>query len=193
MIRTFIALEPVQNQKKLMMAYLEKGKTLYSKGITWSKPENLHLTVQFIGDTKEEDLDHICQFLNDQTQDLSVIKLSDLQVEWFPAENSRTVWLQYEKADRQLYQLHKSLKEYLANAGYQTDNRKLLCHITLGRVKEWFSGEKKIWQREMLIPAETILLDRLVFYQSRLTPNGPVYTKINEYRLKGGNDVNGER
>ncbi len=183
MHRTFIAFEIKEEDRFKINQYLKLGQDVYKKGITWSKTENLHLTLQFIGDTKNEDLAKIDQFISDHLTLLKPMTLSNLKLEWFPNDNPRTLWLNYQNCDFATSQFHFGLKDFIKTLGYQIDHKKLLFHITLGRIKPWFDQEKIIWNQEMLSVLNSIKLEKIRFYKSTLTPNGPIYNIISEYNL----------
>ncbi|MCK4311477.1 MAG: RNA 2',3'-cyclic phosphodiesterase, partial [Candidatus Cloacimonetes bacterium] len=71
MMRTFLALELPENIKNEVAEVVEYFRSLVRDGIKWVAKENLHITFQFIGDTREEDIPEISEFLKEQFVNIS--------------------------------------------------------------------------------------------------------------------------
>jgi 2'-5' RNA ligase len=182
-LRTFLALEVPDTHKQAILGYLNKWSKLYRNGINWVKPENLHLTMLFIGDTQSGDLPELQEALFNLIIKKAGFSVKCLGFELFPARDPRLIWIKLETEDNGIFSLAKEMNRTIRDFGYVPDTKSLKLHITVGRIKSqqpvWL--EQEIMQSEL--PSDAALYDEVTFYQSVLKPDGPVYTPLQQYRM----------
>jgi len=180
-LRTFIALELPEIHKQDILQYLNLWSRAHRNGINWVKPENLHLTLLFIGETQNVDVPEITKAMFDVMIKTAGFELKCLGFELFPAKEPRLIWVKLDTRDTGIYQLAKELNRAVREMGYEPDAKSLKLHITVGRIKTrqpvWL--EQEIMQSQLL--QEPALYDTVTFYQSMLKPDGPVYTAIQQF------------
>ncbi len=149
--------------------------------IKWVEKQNLHLTMKFIGETEEKDLERIKQSLSSVKFKSFLTSVSDFGV--FPHRGHiRVVWMGLSPAD-QINNLHEKIDSSL---NLEKDNR-FQAHITLGRVKFIQDKEhfvKKVNEIKGKFKSEPFKIDRFVLKKSVLTPEGPIYSDLTEFRLE---------
>jgi len=179
-MRTFIAIELPQR----ITAGLENvQKTLKSSKlkIRWVQPENIHLTLKFLGDTPPEAVDPISLTLTESVRGYDPISLSAKGSGAFPGiKNPRVIWVGLSGQVPRLKTLQGTLAENLAALGFEKEKRTFKVHVTLGRLKGSVDPVKlnAALNKVMDFQTEPFLVDRLFLFQSDLKPTGPVYTKI---------------
>jgi 2'-5' RNA ligase len=182
-LRTFIALELPDIHKQAIAEYLDRWSKLYRNGINWVKPENLHLTLLFVGDTQSGDIPDLQEELFGLILQKAGFNLKCLGFELFPAREPRLIWVKLETEDKGIFLITKDLNRIFRDNGYEPDVKPLKLHITVGRIKSqqpaWL--EQEIMQSAL--PVETALYDEITFYQSVLKPDGPVYTPLQQYKM----------
>ena len=103
--------------------------------IRWVPPENIHLTLKFLGEVPPEDVDEVGAALREA---LAGAKAFDLRVAGlgaFPSRrNPRVVWAGVD-GGRQLEDVHERVEGALALLGYAKEERAFHPHLTLGRVR----------------------------------------------------------
>ena len=175
-MRLFIGV-PVSEEIK------EKVKPLYQKlketdAIFNLVPlDNLHFTIKFLGDVDESKLEEIKGKLSEIKQ--SSFKISLKGIGAFPSlERINVIWIGTES--KEIISLMKKT-DHLLNYIKKNDFEKEVAHLTIARVK---SGELKEFVEEF---SETdfgeMLVDKFVLYESVLTPEGPIYKIIKEFKL----------
>jgi RNA 2',3'-cyclic 3'-phosphodiesterase len=183
-LRTFIALELPELHKQGVVNYLNTWSRSYTDGINWVKPENLHLTMLFIGETQSGDIAQIQAALFELMLKTESFELSCLGFELFPAVEPRLLWVKLDTPDRGIFTFAKELNRTVRQFGYTPDAKALKLHITVGRIK----ARQPVWMEvEFLrseLPKQTALYDTVTFYQSVLKPDGPVYTPLEQYTLR---------
>jgi 2'-5' RNA ligase len=99
-----------------------------SQGGNFSLPENLHLTLAFIGEVSPKKIDRIKAVLD--TVDFAPF---DATIERLGTFSRGTLWWAGLREDRSLMDLQREIEHKLALCGFEMDGRKYSPHITLGR------------------------------------------------------------
>jgi RNA 2',3'-cyclic 3'-phosphodiesterase len=154
--------------------------------VVWVKPAALHVTIRFLGDVDRAEVERITPLL------APPIPLAPFAVQWrgigtFPSNrHPRALWLGVINGAAQLAAVEAEITKRLTGAAVELDDRALLPHLTLGRVK--MAGGGIDWPK-LLQSAEvrnaTSFVDRVTLYESRLSHYGPNYTEIVSASLIG--------
>ena len=187
MMRLFIALPLEKNVEE------ELGKiisTLKQKGgsVKCVKPENIHLTVKFLGEISPESVRQVCQAAETAAASASAMELAVKGLGVFPdARRPRVVWAGLSGAIQSLIDFHAKLEENLVHVGFDKEKRRFTAHLTLGRVKKSLSSAKMVSALDACsaFTPRPISADRLVLYKSELRPEGAVYTALQAFPLAG--------
>ncbi len=189
LLRTFIAFEPDEIVKEKYCQLIETGKIAFPEIKNWTKPENLHFTLRFIGDTEEAHIAEISQYLKNLANQMNVFELQKGNLSWYPFNNSPLICMMYQFHNSWLIKQYHLLGEFLESMKYETDRRRLNFHLTLARLKNINISQTKNWNSDLTHEVSNVKITRLVYYKSTLYKSGPVYEKIKEMNLKGG--ING--
>ena len=166
---------------------LEAAKT--PPKVVWVKPAALHVTIRFLGEVEPAEVERITPLL------APPIPLAPFDVQWrgigtFPNNrHPRALWLGVTNGAAQLAAVEAEISRRLAGAAVELDDRALLPHLTLGRVK--MAGAGIDWPK-ILQSAEvknaTSVIDRVTLYQSTLSQYGPHYTELVSAPLVGNDE-----
>lgn len=185
-LRTFIAVDIGKTIRDRAVALQEKL-ALASSAVKWVEPNNLHVTLLFLGEVDNREVPAVCRVVAEQTAKQPVFRLSIEGVGCFPSpRRPRVVWIGVGEGTQELCALHDGLEAPLLDLGcYRREERKYTPHITLGRVRgdgpidklgpelahraSWRGGQ---------IPVSEILV-----MSSELTPRGPLYTVLSRAKL----------
>ncbi|MBC8415615.1 MAG: RNA 2',3'-cyclic phosphodiesterase [Candidatus Cloacimonetes bacterium] len=182
-MRTFLALELPEDIKNEVFRKIEQYHEVAPTGIKWVPQENLHITLQFIGDTKKEDLPEITEYLDRSFSDLPKMKFIQPKLEIIPGRNPRVIWISFSTESKQIFGFSKSFKKKLVEMGYQLDSKPLRFHVTLGRIKKRLP---EILINQILtteLKFKSFIVDEATLYQSFLRPQGPIYEDIMNYKF----------
>jgi RNA 2',3'-cyclic 3'-phosphodiesterase len=183
-MRVFVAVDigdAVRREAARVMAVLqsklEAAKT--PPKVTWVKPAALHVTIRFLGEIESGEVERIAPLL------APPIRVAPFDVRWrgigtFPNNrHPRALWLGVINGAAQLAAIEAEISRRLTGAAVPLEDRALLPHLTLGRVK--MAGAGIDWPK-LLQSAEvrhaTSHIDRVTLYQSRLTQYAPNYTEL---------------
>ena len=148
----------------------------------WVAPENLHLTLQFIGEIDEdvaEDIDAALKAVEHSAFDLSLAGMG-----CFESRNrARAVWLDV-APEPKLGHLHAKIEQALIHAGLPPSGRKFKPHVTLARLKRTPVDAVSFYLEAhgaIRLPAFTV--DHVTLFRSHLSHSGANYEKLADYTL----------
>jgi 2'-5' RNA ligase len=149
---------------------------------SWIVPENLHMTLNFIGDVNEcvaEDIDVALRGIEAASFDLTITGVG-----YFESRNKvRAVWAGV-AAEPDLRHLHAKVAQALILAGQEPEHRKFRPHVTLARLKRVpvtaVAGYLEA-QAELLLPPYSV--DYFTLFRSHLGHAGAAYEALARYQL----------
>jgi 2'-5' RNA ligase len=187
-IRAFLAIEPPEDILQKISGLQEKLKREIRGKISWAKPPGQHLTLKFFGDISQDDVKNICASVQKQTvSDLPLnLKIEKLGV--FPDDRRpRVLWCGVAGDAEKLITLQKKLDDEFAAIGFPAEDRPFRPHLTLARIKDWrdLMGMNEALQKYSAFAAGEFTCKELILFQSKLSSQGAVYTKLAEFALGG--------
>lgn len=183
-MRIFVALElPDEFVAGLAQASKEMQRKSLS-GINWVKPENLHITLNFIGEMPEHQVPDFARDLAKLFAAESAKHLEAKGFEIFPANSPRLIWLKLAGSEMELSKLNRKVLKLAWTYGVDADPKALKLHVTMGRFKLAQSPDFERFIMSYPVPQSELKLDTIRLYQSVLRPEGPIYKVVNEYNLK---------
>ncbi len=151
-------------------------------GARWVRPENMHLTLRFIGEVENGTADDVDAALG--TVAAAPFDLSFAGVGHFGKPSAaRILWAGVNPNDA-LDHLQAKVEAAVTRAGLPAEQRRFSPHITLARLKRAQSGRVEQFVAEHAgFRAAPITIDRFVLYSSFLSSSGAIYTLEAEYSL----------
>ena len=183
MIRTFIALPIPDDLKKCLEDAISSLRSRNSS-VRWVRPENIHLTIKFLGHISEDLVKPMSMELDKTLEHYGEMDLTLSGLGVFPnIRRPRVVWAGLEGDTEQLVKMALSVDATCAGLGIHKDKRPFSPHITLGRLKVPSMIDLDIHLRRKSYRAKEV-----VFYRSELLPQGARYTVLHTSNLghKGG-------
>ncbi len=188
-IRTFIGVDigkPIRDRAVALQETLARLGT----DIKWVEPENLHVTLLFLGEVDDREVPAVCRAVAEETQKHSPFTMFIEGAGCFPTpRRPRILWIGVGEGAEQLCALHDGLEPPLQELGcYRREERKYKPHVTLGRVRTDRASDKLAtgltkhanWQGGQTNVNEILVLS------SELTSKGPVYSVLSRAKLGGG-------
>ena len=173
-MRTFIAIDVNDEVRRVSEEIVEK---LMRRGFraNWVKPENVHLTLFFLGEMEEEKVEEMARHLCDRVRGFPSFSFTIKGLNFFKkGRMPRVIWLSVEK-NPALSKLYEELKAELLKHSFLKDvEERFVPHITIARVKQtpemWEKLISDISVESIVVPVSTFTI-----YSSTLTPEGPIY------------------
>ena len=180
-----IDIEPqVQNRIKHIQQQLKRDLNLSGKEVKWVCPEQIHLTLKFLGEVSDSTITQVCDVIMRTAAACESfdLRIQDLGVFGRPA---RVVWAGCQ-VPPELIKLQTQLENEFEKIGWDKENRPFAGHLTICRVKSAAAGRKladavKAYPDEFL---GAVLVDQVVLYESRLSRTGPEYNAVCTASLK---------
>jgi len=187
-IRAFLAIDPPENILQAMSRLQEKLKREISGRISWTRPQGQHLTLKFFGDISSEDVKNICTAVQKRVVSEPPLNLKIEKMGVFPdARRPRVLWCGVTGDTEKLSIFQKQLDSDFAGIGFPGEDRPFQAHLTLGRIKDSrdVMGMSEALTKYSAFSAGEFNCTELILFQSRLTPQGAIYTKLAEFTLGG--------
>jgi 2'-5' RNA ligase len=184
--RTFVAVDLGKAIRDRAVALQE---TLARAGtdVKWVEPENLHVTLLFLGEVDEREVHKVCGIVADCAGQFPAFPMAVVTAGCFgDPRRPRTLWVGVGDGTDQLCAIHDALETPLLDLGYRREERRYTPHITLGRVKSNRPNDQlaaALAKHAGWKGGETVVRELLVM-GSKLTPQGPVYTILSRAKLQ---------
>ena len=186
-VRTFIAIDPGEGVRERLVALQESLRRSVAE-VKWVEPDNLHVTLLFLGEVDQRALMPVCRAVEETAQRHAAFEMSVVGTGCFPnARRPRVVWIGVGQGGRETCALHDALEEPLSQLGcYRREERAFAPHITLGRIRGTIAGDRLV---EALAKKQTYLageatIGEVLIMSSELSSRGPRYTVMSRARLR---------
>ncbi|MEE8517047.1 MAG: RNA 2',3'-cyclic phosphodiesterase [Alphaproteobacteria bacterium] len=177
MIRLFVAIE-LPEAVKAELARLCGG----VPGAKWVKPENLHLTMRFIGEVNEDAANDIAAVLDQIRAPSFNLVLSGVG-QFSSHRTPRVLWVGVEKNESLVY-LTGKVESALVRAGVSPDRRRFSPHITLARLRTASKPRiNSFVSTNAMFTAGPIDVDSFILFSSFLGRNGALHRPEAVYPL----------
>jgi 2'-5' RNA ligase len=179
-IRTFIAIE-IPGDIISKIRELQEGIKVYGLKIRWVRPENIHLTLKFLGDVEADKIGEISEAISKTVEGYTPISLTAKGIGVFPSiRRPRVLWVGLTGQLESLVKLQKTLDENLKVLGFPGEKRPFKGHLTMGRIKAKIDVKKfgDALMEFRNFESETFTADQIVLYKSELKPSGAFYTEL---------------
>ncbi len=194
MLRAFIAIklsEELRGHIGEVQAEL-KRRAFGLDGLGWVRPEGIHLTLRFLGDIAEEQVEALGTMLRDVAAGMAPFALEARGIGAFPNPRMpRVIWLGLQgtpEAMASLRHMQARIEEGVAGLGFSRESRAFTAHLTLARVRDRKSGAAlaKVLEpnRDRAVGSFTAAAVGLI--KSELRPSGAVYTTLVEVPFGAG-------
>jgi 2'-5' RNA ligase len=180
-LRTFIAVELASPIRSRCVA-LQETLGRVCGDVKWVEPENLHVTLLFLGEVDERDLLAVCRSVSAACTGLTPFRMSVEGVGCFgDRRRPRTIWVGVGEGNAELVALHDALERPLLELGcYRREERKFTPHVTLGRVRSNRPSDSVAQEldRQADWNGGECLVREVLVMSSELRPEGPVYAVL---------------
>ena len=155
--------------------------------IRWVKPDNIHLTLKFLGEVKEDRIDGIVKGIRDVCGRYGRLRLEVCGLGVFPNRRSpRVLWVDV-TGDGMLAGLQRDIEKAMALEGFKKEKRGYTPHLTMGRFRSLREKDHLFERIDQLSDNSLGFMDvkSVALMRSDLGPAGAEYTRIAELPLSG--------
>ncbi len=184
--RVFCAIDlPRDVREKVLAHSMALRKALPAAHASWSKPENIHLTLKFLGDISQSRVGSLSTAAAIACKGLESFLIGVQGNGVFPARGRpRVLWIGIEDVAGKLGELYRRLEEECAKAGFSKEERAFHPHLTLARLRKP-EGARELAEAHKQMQFEPIefSVSELLVIRSELSSAGSNYTTISRHRL----------
>jgi 2'-5' RNA ligase len=188
-LRLFIAFAvPQEVQKEIGRAQGQLRRSSPPSAIRWTRPEQFHLTLKFLGDLPSDQFEALKISVSRVCAGFSAIKLSAHGVGFFPSEKRpRVIWVGIDDNNGQLAELHRWIDSVVQPFAPTEKTERFIGHITLGRFKPGYHAAiPKLLERATILCSRHFgdwLAAKVEIVRSELTSSGAIHTSLASYPL----------
>lgn len=183
-LRCFIAIElPHELRERIGNALAPIAQ---AREVKWVRPENIHITLKFLGSVPEQKIEDITAGIRRAAKDSGQITVRVRGAGAFPNTRRPSVlWLGLD-ASGALIELHARLEREMEQLGFSPEGREFSAHLTVGRVRKGSRATKRTMAGFEALEGEefgSFVAASIALIKSELRPKGPKYTVIHSSKL----------
>lgn len=183
-LRTFVAID-IKVEHSLKSKWEELKLLLRNDTVKWVDERTIHLTLFFLGETTPLQVKEVTRELEIALKDTQtfLIQITGLGLFGNPS-NPKVIWAGIAES-KPLQLLKEKLDIALLRQGFEDTQSKFSPHLTLGRIKHIKSTNvlNSLIKSNKSFHFYDVEVARVIFYQSILTPSGPIYKPLKEIKL----------
>ncbi len=186
-IRAFVAIEIGDTARVACAQLIERLRPMPAR-VAWVRPENLHLTLRFLGDVSEAQIEPFVDRARSEIHAHSPFEAVLRGVGAFPnPRRPSVIWTGFESEGNTAATLNAITESAARTIGLESETRAFVPHVTLGRVRR--DGPKSNiaahLEREQDFATDAFTVDAVSLFSSELTPQGARYTRLHRLTFDG--------
>jgi 2'-5' RNA ligase len=188
--RLFIALSvPEEVKDQLRRAQSELRARLQNDPVRWTRPEQIHLTLKFLGEVAVERVDELVKSVRSECDPVGSFKLTARGIGFFPnARRPRVIWVGIENESGQLEKLQDKMDRCTSDFAASRKEEHFSAHLTLGRIKDIRPNDARSVEASAVgMSGRTFgswTVSNVKIMRSELTSQGSLYSCVVKIPLK---------
>jgi RNA 2',3'-cyclic 3'-phosphodiesterase len=190
-VRLFVAVSvPDAVKGAVTGAQAELRRLVPGQGISWTRPEQFHLTLKFLGPVNARNVNELITSLDGVGASYKPLQLRAAGAGFFPsATRPRVIWAGLDDLTGQLPELHAAVERAIGNFCDEKPADRFHAHVTLGRVK--FLDRERIRSMDEWARSQAGKVNgewragSIELVRSQLSPKGAVHTVLHHTHLLG--------
>lgn len=177
---------PLPDRVRVLLGEIQDELEPLALPFRWADPWQAHITLKFYGDTPVRSIRNLSEKLAWAAGRFEPIKLQTGRIGAFPnTRRPRVVWLGLDGNVLDLERLAEDVDEVSSELGFEKERKRFRGHITVGRLRNRAEppDDFDAIVAGIGLPSVPMTVDRLQLIRSVLTPAGPDYAVIDEWRL----------
>jgi len=186
-LRLFVAIELPGGVREALSRLQHELQQHGLEKLRWVRPEGIHLTLKFLGETPKERVPAIQDALAGAAEDAAAHELSLGKLGTFGGSRPRVLWMDLTGQVDAVRHVRERVESAMNGLGFEPEARGWSPHVTLARVRPEMAGETAsgiiLAISEVEIPAGVIPVRVVSLMRSTLRPTGAVYERIAAFPL----------
>ena len=157
--------------------------------MSWVRPDNLHLTLKFLGEVPDANVPELCDELARVPAAGPIVLQTAREPLFFPPRGRiHVIGVRIEEVrEARLSRLYEGIEQACTSAGFARERRAFQPHVTLARSKFGLPDDYRHRYHDLNglqgIPTLMVEVSEFALVQSRLLPAGPEYTTVARFPL----------
>lgn len=188
-IRTFIAVFASDRINTNISRLVDRFAAVNKKQINWIPHDNLHVTLNFVGDIPDRDIPEFCRDAKEVIQQFEPFDLVLSGLDGFPSLDApRTIWIGAEQGGAEMQEMSTEIGKFLRSWSLGKSRFDFQAHMTIGRVKKGAECPEELSQlihRFRNHDAGGCHVDKVVICSSTFEGGRPQYAPMATIELQG--------
>jgi RNA 2',3'-cyclic 3'-phosphodiesterase len=181
--RTFIAF-PVPETVTDRLKAIQKMLAPVSEGVKWVRPDLMHMTIKFLGETPDYMMENIRSSFLSMAEGMEPFRAKFSKLGQFPREGEARVLLaDIQNIPAAVFCLSDELNTTFVSMGFDDSGKRFSPHITIGRIKHKPHEDLIRQYYEIELPPEEFEIDRIIWYESCHKNGKLMYLPLEEKNL----------
>jgi 2'-5' RNA ligase len=183
-MRTFVGIEITEEIRNRIIDISRRLKKIDSH-VKWVKPENVHITLYFLGDINPQEQHDVEEILQFSVKDMKPFPVRVRGLGGFPrVEAPRVLWVGVKNETDELGQIYRAIQKEVTkrSIGENRERQGYTPHITVARLK--VRPNRKLINEVKNLSDElcgSFSIGEVVLFKSTLTSSGSVYEVIDKF------------
>jgi 2'-5' RNA ligase len=188
-MRLFFGIEPTPDARTAISDVLSQASDALgsaSTALRWIARENLHLTLQFLGEVERDRLEAVVTSLGPRLALRPFVVSLDRFGAFPPSGPPRTIWLGLGSGANEVGEIHAEIGRRLAALKFEPETRPYSPHLTVARVRDEQRGRAAAVRSTLAaiqVPVTQWPVAHATLFESDLSGPGPRYTERGRLRL----------
>jgi 2'-5' RNA ligase len=184
-VRVFFAIDPPAVMKATLSHYIDSLKQLSrSSKIRWTRPENLHITLQFLPEVRSEDIPGMVKLVQAELATAeSPLHLAFREMHFYPDPHRPRVLVLDVAPQTSLSAWSALIGKGIQKAGYEIESRAFRAHLSIGRIKTTHMTALNFLATAPPPVISPIAIQEVVLFQSEPHPDGSRYIPLTRIEL----------
>ena len=183
-MRLFIAVDISDEARSAAAAHIAELRRRYlGVKVSWVRPENLHITVKFLGETPKDKIDGIKEAL---AAAAAAIRPFEIQLSKPGSFGKKVLFINTADEGGALKAVHGRVEAALDPLGFDRENREFRPHITIARIRDPRGATPMIATHNAgHLPRVRMHAGGVTLYESSLGHGGSRYTMLERFPFRG--------
>ena len=181
--RMFCAIEIPENIRQALHQHIEKLRMASTAPASWTKADNIHLTLKFFGSVEQSIIKTLSAALGDATEGISPFAIEVGGSGSFPERGApKVLWVGVKDRSGNLSKLQASIERECESRGFPKEDRAFHPHLTIARLRS-FSEARRLGDEHLTsnFPVMEFQTRELLLIRSELNPAGSRYSIVQRF------------
>jgi 2'-5' RNA ligase len=153
---------------------------------SWTKPDNIHLTLKFFGNIKQTQVSKVSEAAARAVATFSPFTIRVEKPGAFPDRGpARVLWIGISDPTGKLFELQHKFDEECELEGFSKEDRTFHPHLTVARLRTPRGARTlSAKHKELEFQPVEVQVSSLILFRSELSPKGSVYSVISKQALR---------